>query len=159
MFEIMDVRIRKAKIEDMPRVLELIQELATYEKAPDEMINTVENLERDGFGGTKVFDCIVAEGDDIIVGFALFFTGYSTWKGRTLYLEDFIVSEVYRGKGYGKLLFEEVLAEAKRREVKRMDWQVLEWNEPAIQFYKKYKATLDGEWYNGRFFEEDLNHF
>jgi len=159
MFEIMDVRIRKAKIEDMPRVLELIQELATYEKAPDEMINTVENLESDGFGGTQVFDCIVAEGDDIIVGFALFFTGYSTWKARTLYLEDFIVSEVYRGKGYGTLLFEEVLAEAQRREVKRMDWQVLEWNEPAIQFYKKYKATLDGEWYNGRFFEEDLNHF
>lgn len=159
MFEIMDVRIRKAKIEDMPRVLELIQELATYEKAPDEMINTVENLERDGFGESKVFDCIVAEGDDLIVGFALFFTGYSTWKGRTLYLEDFIVSETYRGKGYGKLLFEEVIAEAKRREVKRMDWQVLEWNEHAIQFYKKYKATLDGEWYNGRFFEEDLNHF
>lgn len=155
----MEVKIRKARIEDMPRVLELIQELATYEKAPDEMINTVENLEKDGFGDKKIFDCIVAENEENIVGFAIYFTGYSTWKGRTLYLEDFIVSEQYRGKGYGKLLFEEVLNEARRRKVKRMDWQVLEWNEPAIQFYKKYKATLDGGWMNGRFFEEDINSF
>lgn len=150
----MEVKIRKAKSEDMPRVLELIQELATYEKAPDEMINTVENLEKDGFGTDKVFDCIVAEKEGVIVGFALYFTGYSTWKGRTLYLEDFIVSEQYRGKGYGKMLFEEVLKEAKRRNVKRMDWQVLDWNEPAIKFYEKYNATLDGEWFNGRFFFE-----
>lgn len=150
----MEVKIRKAGIEDMPRVLELIQELATYEKAPDEMINTVENLEKDGFGTDKVFDCIVAEKEGVIVGFALYFTGYSTWKGRTLYLEDFIVSEQYRGKGYGKMLFEEVLKEAKRRNVKRMDWQVLDWNESAIKFYEKYNATLDGEWFNGRFFFE-----
>lgn len=151
--------IRKATKNDMPQVLDLIQELATYEKAPDEMINTVENLENDGFGENKIFDCIVAEWDDKIVGFALYFTGYSTWKGRTLYLEDFIVNEAYRGQGIGKILFEEVMQEAKRRGAKRMDWQVLDWNKPAIRFYKKHGATLDGEWLNGRFFEDEIKNF
>jgi len=155
----MKITIRQSKKEDMPKVLEYIQELATYEKATNEMINTVENLEKDGFGENKVFDCIVAETEEEIVGFALYFTGYSTWKGRTLYLEDFLVSEKHRGKGIGKLLFDEVVLEAKRRGVKRMDWQVLDWNEPAIGFYKKYNAMLDGEWFNGRLFEEDIKNF
>ena len=155
----MKITIRESKKEDMSAVLDLIQELASYEKATNEMINTVENLEKDGFGKDKVFDCIVAELDDIIVGFALFFTGYSTWKGKTLYLEDFLVNESHRGKGIGKLLFNKVIEEAKKRGVKRMDWQVLDWNEPAINFYKKYNATLDGEWFNGRLFEQDIKNF
>jgi GNAT superfamily N-acetyltransferase len=155
----MKITIRQSQKEDMPKVLEYIQELATYEKAPDEMVNTVEDLEKNGFGDNKVFDCIVAEVENIVVGFALYYTGYSTWKGRTLYLEDFLVSEDYRGKGIGKLLFNQVILEAKKRDVKRMDWQVIDWNEPAINFYNKYNAALDGEWINGRLFEEDIRNF
>jgi len=155
----MKITIRQSQKEDMPKVLEYIQELATYEKAPDEMVNTVEDLEKNGFGDNKVFDCLVAEVENIVVGFALYYTGYSTWKGRTLYLEDFLVSEDYRGKGIGKLLFNQVILEAKKRDVKRMDWQIIDWNEPAINFYKKYNATLDGEWINGRLFEEEIQNF
>lgn len=155
----MNIRIREAKKEDMSQVLSLIQELADYENAPKEMVNTVENLQRDGFGPEKVFDCFVAELNDNIVGFALFYTGYSTWKGKTLYLEDFYVTESQRGKGIGKLIFDSVILEAKKRNVQRMDWQVLDWNEPAINFYKKYESTLDGEWINGRLFEKDIRNF
>lgn len=144
--------IRTAKKTDMPAVLELIQELASYENEPDAVINTVSQLEKDGFGDSKVFDCIVADQKGIVVGFALYFTGYSTWKGKTLYLEDFLVKEALRGTGIGKLLFNEVVNEAKRRRVRRMDWQVLDWNKPAIEFYKKNEALLDGEWLNGRLF-------
>ena len=117
----MKITIRQSQKEDMPKVLEYIQELATYEKAPDEMVNTVEDLEKNGFGDNKVFDCIVAEIENNVVGFALYYTGYSTWKGRTLYLEDFLVSEDYRGKGIGKLLFDEVVLEAKKRGVKNLN--------------------------------------
>jgi GNAT superfamily N-acetyltransferase len=152
----MQINIRKAKPQDMTAVHMLIKELAAYERAPNEVINTVENLERDGFGPDKIFDCFIAENERGVVGFALYYTGYSTWKGRTLYLEDILVNESHRGKGIGALLFEAVMAEAKNRGVKRMDWQVLDWNEPAIQFYKKYNAKLDNEWINGRFFEKDL---
>ena len=155
----MKITIRQSQKEDMPKVLEYIQELATYEKAPDEMENTVEDLKKNGFGDNKVFDCIVAEIENNVVGFALYYTGYSTWKGRTLYLEDFLVSEDYRGKGIGRLLFNQVILEAKKRNVKRMDWQVIDWNEPAISFYSKYNATLDREWINGRLFEEDIRNF
>lgn len=148
--------IRNAEVEDMPNVMGLIRALADYEKAPKEVTNSVDQLIKDGFGEDKIFDCLVALVKGEIVGFALYFTGYSTWKGRTLSLEDFLVKDVFRGNGIGKLLFEEVLKVAKRRKVKRMDWQVLDWNEPAIHFYKKYGATLDGAWLNGRFFEEDI---
>lgn len=144
--------VRSAIPSDMENVLELIKELATYEKAPNEVINTTENLLKDCFGEHKICDCIVAEQDNNVVGFALFFTGYSTWKGRTLYLEDILVTESCRGQGIGALLFEKVIEIAKDRKVKRMDWQVLEWNEPAINFYKKYNATLDPEWFNGRLY-------
>ncbi len=147
-----NVTIRTANKSDMPAVLQLIQELAIYENEPNAVINTVAQLETDGFGESKVFDCIVAENEQEVVGFALYYTGYSTWKGKTLYLEDFLVKEDLRGEGIGKLLFNEVVAEAKIRGVKRMDWQVLEWNEPAIAFYKMNNAFLDGEWLNGRLF-------
>jgi GNAT superfamily N-acetyltransferase len=145
--------VRNSKPEDMPSVLELIKELAHYEKAPNEVINTSDNLIADGFGEGKIFDCLVAENqNNVIVGFALFFIGYSTWKGKTLYLEDILVTESYRKQGIGEKLFLAVKAEAEKRGVKRMDWQVLDWNEPAIRFYKKHRAHLDPEWINGRFF-------
>jgi GNAT superfamily N-acetyltransferase len=142
--------IRTATPKDMQAVNNLIHELAVYEKASEQHINTTEQLIEDGFGPNKVFDCIVAELNGKVVGFALFYTSYSTWKGKCLYLEDFLVTEKLRGKGIGKLLFDEVYQIAKKRNVGRFEWQVLEWNKPAINFYKKYDATLDGEWINGK---------
>lgn len=155
----MNTTIRQAKIEDMQAVLKLIKELAIYENSPNEVTNTIENLEQDGFGKDKVFDCLVVDYEGEVIAFALFYTGYSTWKGKTLYLEDFLVSEKLRGQGIGKQLFDRVILEAKLKGAKRMDWQVLDWNLPAINFYKKYNATLDGEWINGRLFENDLKNF
>jgi GNAT superfamily N-acetyltransferase len=148
----MNFTIRKAVAEDMPAVHGLVCELAAYERAPEQVKTSAEEFVRDGFGDRAWFDCLVAVlPNGQIIGFALFYTNYSTWKGKCLYLEDFIVSEEFRGIGAGKALFEAVVEEAKRRKVRRMDWQVLEWNEPAIHFYKKYDAILDPEWLNGRF--------
>jgi len=142
--------IRTATENDMTSVHGLIRELAIYEHAEKEHITTIEELIIDGFGEHKVFDCIVAEQDSKVIGFALYYTAYSTWKGRCLYLEDFLVTEKLRGQGVGKLLFDEVYEIAKQQKVDRFMWQVLEWNAPAINFYKKYNATLDGEWVNGK---------
>ena len=146
----MRIKIRTALKSDMPVVLDLIKDLAIYEKEPEAVITSVKQLETDGFGENKVFDCVVAENEIGVVGFALYYTGYSTWKGKTLYLEDFLVKKDCRGLGIGKLLFQNVVDEAKRRGVKRMDWQVLEWNKLAIDFYKRSNADLDPEWLNGR---------
>lgn len=146
------VLIRPSVEDDMASVLELIKELAIYENAEKEVTNTVEQLRKDGFGESKVFDCLVAEIDQNIVGFALFYTSYSTWKGSCLYLEDFLVTEKKRGQGIGQKLFDAVYDIAKARKVKRFEWQVLEWNKPAINFYNKYKAELDSEWLNGKIF-------
>ena len=143
-------KIRQARPEDMNAVHALIMELAIYEKAADQMVNTVEQLVEDGFGEQPLFDCIVAEAEGRVVGFALFYTSYSTWKGACLYLEDFLVTESERGKGIGKLLFDEVYQIAKERKVGRFEWQVLDWNIPAIKFYEKYDAILDPEWLNGK---------
>jgi GNAT superfamily N-acetyltransferase len=123
--------------------------LAEYEKAPNEVTVTLSHFEESGFGTTPVWWGFVAETNGKIVGFALYYIRYSTWKGQCLYLEDFLVTHEYRGKGIGSLLFERVMEEAKEKGFPRMVWQVLEWNEPALNFYKKYKATLDGEWING----------
>ncbi len=143
----------------MPGVLALIKELAEYEKAPNEVEVDVQTLENDGFGPEKIFDCFVAELNHEVVGFALYYTKYSTWKGKCLFLEDFVVRETLRGQGIGKLLFEEVIKVAKERQVKRMEWQVLDWNEPAINFYKKYSANLDPEWLNGKLVFNQLQNF
>jgi GNAT superfamily N-acetyltransferase len=142
--------IREATPDDMRAVHDLIRELAIYEKAEGELVNTVTQLKEDGFGANKIFDCIVAEVDHQIIGFALYYTSYSTWKGKCLYLEDFLVTESWRGKGIGKKLFERVYEIAKERKVGRFEWQVLDWNESAIAFYEKYGAEMDGEWFNAR---------
>ena len=152
----MSVKLRKGKKEDCPAVLELIQELADYEKAAHEMELSVEELEKDGFGENSIYDLLVAEEDDKIVGIALFYEKYSTWKGRSIYLEDLIVNHEYRGKGIGKMLFEAVMAEAKKRNSGRMEWQVLDWNKDAIRFYERYGAELDSEWINVKFRREFL---
>lgn len=149
----MEIIIRRAVKEDCARLLELIQELAVYEKAPNEVTVTLSHFEESGFGINPVWWAFVAEteesGNKTVVGFALYYIRYSTWKGQCLYLEDLLVTESMRGKGVGKLLFDELIEEVKRKGLKRMVWQVLEWNEPAINFYKKYNANLDPEWING----------
>jgi GNAT superfamily N-acetyltransferase len=144
----MVISIRKAEREDCSRVLELIQELADYEKAPDEVTVTLQHFEESGFGSNPVWWAFVAEFDGKVEGFALYYIRYSTWKGQCLYLEDFLVTEKLRGKGAGKMLFDCVIEEAKEKGYSRMVWQVLDWNVPAINFYKKYNATLDPAWIN-----------
>jgi GNAT superfamily N-acetyltransferase len=144
--------IRQAKRGDEKSIMSLIHELAEYEKAPLEVINTSEDLALHLFE-EKICDALVVETSSIrIVGFALFYTNYSTWKGKCLYLEDFYIQPEFRMRGIGSQLFDRVIAIAKERKVKRMDWQVLDWNEPAIAFYQNKKATLDPEWINGRLF-------
>lgn len=151
------LKIRKAKREDCGQILELIKALALYEKAENEVSITLAELEADGFGENPIYDCIVAEMDRRIVGMALFYEKYSTWKGKALYLEDLIVTESKRRSGIGKALFEAVIMEAKKRNSGRMEWQVLEWNQAAIDFYKKFAASLDGEWLNGRLSKAQLD--
>ena len=142
------VTIRPGKREDLARTLELIKELATYERAPDKVITTVDQMTRDGFGPNPIFGFFVAERAGRIVGISLYYWRYSTWKGKRLYLEDIIVTESERGKGAGKLLFDRTMKHAVDEGCTGMMWQVLEWNEPAINFYKKYDAKLDDEWTN-----------
>lgn len=140
--------IRKAKKEDCQRILELIHELALYEKAPEEVTVTLEEMEDAGFGKNPVWEAYVAEVEGFIRGIALYYVRYSTWKGRRIYLEDLIVTEEMRGQGLGKLLFDKVVDEMKEKKYSGMVWQVLEWNSPAINFYKKYNASFDPEWVN-----------
>jgi GNAT superfamily N-acetyltransferase len=145
------MRIRSANESDVTAIHRLIVELAVYERAPDAVINTVESLHKDLFVEQRCA-AIIAEEQDQIVGFALYFFGYSTWKGKTLYLEDLYVQKANRVMGIGQALFNAVVEVAKQEKVRRMDWQVLEWNQPAIEFYKKNNAVLDGEWVNGRLY-------
>ena len=144
----MSVTIRNAVKEDCPRLLELVHELAVYERAPDQVTVTLKHFEESGFGQHPVWWSFVAEEKNIILGFALYYIRYSTWKGQRMYLEDIIVTEEARGRGIGKLLMERLIEEAKEKKFSGMMWQVLEWNEPAINFYKKYQANFDAEWVN-----------
>jgi len=156
----MEFTIRRAVKEDCPRLLELVQELANYERAPDEVTVTLEHFVESGFGKNPVWWTFVAtflsfgEGEpgserkEIIVGFALYYIRYSTWKGQAMYLEDILITNEMRGKGIGKLLFDRLIEEAKERKFNRIIWQVLNWNEPAINFYKKYNADIDSGWLN-----------
>lgn len=140
-------------------MLELVQELADYEKAPDEVTVPLDHFMESGFGEKPVWWAFVAEDTATkqVVGMALYYIRYSTWKGQRLFLEDLIVTQEWRGKGVGKLLFEQTIAEAKEKKFKGMMWQVLDWNAPAINFYKKYDASFDGEWANCTLSEEQVN--
>ncbi|MEP7263959.1 MAG: GNAT family N-acetyltransferase [Bacteroidota bacterium] len=144
----MNITIRKSTKEDMQQVLSLIKELALYEKAPEAVTNTVEDMIHDGFGEHPVFFCDVAETEGKIIGIAIYFIKYSTWKGKGIYLDDIVVTESWRGKGVGRLLFDNVVAETKKLNATQLHWQVLDWNEPAINFYKKYPTEFDSEWIN-----------
>ena len=142
------INIRPGKKEDLPRVLELVKELAEFERAPHEVTNTLSLMEEDGFGKNCVFGFFVAEENGRILGLSLYYWRYSTWKGKRLYLEDIIVTENERGRGLGKLLFDRTMEKSLEANCTGMMWQVLDWNEPAINFYKKYGAKLDKEWIN-----------
>lgn len=145
----MSTTIRKAVKEDCHAMMELIKELALYEKAPQEVTVSFDHFVESGFGDQPVWWAFVAEQEGKVVGFALYYIRYSTWKGQRLYLEDLLVTEALRGKGIGSLLFDRLIEECKIKKYSGMVWQVLDWNEPAINFYKKYRANLDPEWVNG----------
>ncbi len=140
--------VRAGKKEDLPAVLELIRELAKYEKMSEQVWNTVEAMEKDGFGSNPIYGLLVAEKESIIVGYSIYYYRYSTWKGKRLFLEDILVTEKERGTGSGKQLFDKTIEIAKQESCTGMMWMVLNWNEPAINFYKKYDARFDEEWVN-----------
>jgi len=140
--------IRKATIHDCEAMMQLIHELAVFEKAPNEVTVSMEEFRDAGFGEHAVWEAFVAEQDNQIIGMSLYYIRYSTWKGRRLYLEDLIVNEPFRGQGIGKLLLDRTIEHAKEMQYSGMMWQVLDWNEAAIDFYKKYNADFDGGWLN-----------
>ncbi|MQP52736.1 MULTISPECIES: GNAT family N-acetyltransferase [unclassified Flavobacterium] len=138
--------IRKATKKDMPFVLELIQELAIFEKEPTAVVVTVDDLIHDGFSENPLFQCFVAEEENTIIGMALYYYRYSTWKGKTIHLEDLIVKAENRGTGAGFALYKEIMKQGKAENVRRIEWNVLDWNTPAIDFYEKSGAKVLGDW-------------
>jgi len=151
--------IRRGQREDMPAVLELIKELAAFEKEPDAVVVTVDELVKDGFGEMPLFQTFVAVQEDEIIGMALFYYRYSTWKGKTIHLEDLIVKENKRGTGAGSALYKEVLQFAKREGVRRVEWVVLNWNKHAIDFYERSGATVLQDWLTVQMDEERITKF
>lgn len=155
----MSLVIRKGKKKDMPAVLGLIKELATFEREPAAVVVTVDDLVRDGFSSIPLFQTFIAEYGDEIVGMALFYNRYSTWKGKTIHLEDLIVKENKRQLGIGKALYDEVLKYALNEKVRRVEWVVLDWNTPAIDFYKKSGASILKGWETVQITEENLINY
>lgn len=151
--------IRKGEQKDMKSVLELIQELAVFEKEPDAVELTVADLERDGFGSNPLFHTFVAEIDENIVGIALYYYRYSTWKGKTIHLEDLIVKENQRGSGVGFALYSKIIEQGKIDNVRRIEWAVLDWNIRAIEFYKKSGAKILEDWRTVQMNEQQISNF
>ena len=151
--------IRKGTPSDMPSVLELIKELAVFEKEPEAVVISVDDLLRDGFAENPLFHTFVAEVDQQIIGIALYYYRYSTWKGKTIHLEDLIVKENKRGTGAGFALYSEIIAQGKRDNVRRIEWNVLDWNTPAIEFYKKSGAKILADWDVVQMDENGINEF
>ncbi|MEE2954159.1 MAG: GNAT family N-acetyltransferase [Bacteroidota bacterium] len=152
----MKTKIRKGEKKDLASVLKLIQELADYEKALEEVSITLTELEHDGFGDQPYYSFLVAENGNEIVGLSFYFIRYSTWKGKFLFLEDFIIKKQYRNQGIGSLLFEATIKVCKQLDCNGMMWQVLDWNTSAINFYKKYNAEISDKWLNGKLTKEQL---
>ncbi|MEO6346642.1 MAG: GNAT family N-acetyltransferase [Aquaticitalea sp.] len=147
--EELDIRIRRAEKEDCAAIMTLIKELAIYEKAPDEVTVEFNHFVESGFGSNPVWWAFVAEIENKVIAFAIYYIRYSTWKGQRMYLEDLLITEKMRGKGIGKLLLERLMVEAKEKDFNGMVWQVLDWNEPAIHFYEKFDGVkFDSAWVN-----------
>ncbi|MFN3850231.1 MAG: GNAT family N-acetyltransferase [Spirosomataceae bacterium] len=144
----MNINIRRGTAEDVPAMMKLVRELAEYEKAPEQVTNDESRMLREGFGENPAFGSFVAEVDGVIQGISIYYFRYSTWKGKRLYLEDIVVTESMRGNNIGKLLLDRTIEEAHATDCSGMMWQVLDWNEPAINFYKKYNARFDAGWIN-----------
>jgi GNAT superfamily N-acetyltransferase len=142
------IELRRATQDDISSILELVNALAVFEKAPEEVTATVQDYIENGFGANPIFSCFLAYYNGQLAGFSLWYYRFSTWKGKRLYLEDLYVKDDYRGKGIGKQLIEACIEEAKHTNCTGMMWQVLDWNTPAIEFYKRYNASFDGEWLN-----------
>ncbi len=153
----MSINIRVARREDCSRLMELINELAVYEKAPEEVTVSLAEFEDAGFGEKPVWKAFVAEENETVQGFGLYYIRYSTWKGCRLYLEDLIVTDSLRGKGIGKLIFDKLIEEAVEKGYNGMTWQVLDWNEPAINFYKKYNSYIESGWLNASLSKDQIN--
>ena len=151
--------IRKATKEDMSSVLDLIRELALFEKEPDAVVVTAADLVRDGFSENPLFSCFVAEEENEIIGIALYYYRYSTWKGKTIHLEDLIVKQEKRGTGAGFALYKEIIAQGKRDNVRRIEWNVLDWNTPAIEFYQKSGAKVLDDWLVAQMDEKGIDAF
>ncbi|RYE26174.1 MAG: GNAT family N-acetyltransferase [Sphingobacteriales bacterium] len=143
-----NITIGRAVKEDCPRMMELVLELAIFEREPDAVTVTLEHFENSGFGENPVWWAFVAEVDGVVQGFALYYIRYSTWKGQKMYLEDIIITEAYRNRGLGSRLMDALIKEAADKNLHGLTWQVLNWNEPAIKFYERYKARFDNEWVN-----------
>lgn len=150
----MEISIRKAKPGDLPAVHSLVRDLAVYERAEHEFIASLKEYQEDFKAG--IFEALVAENDAVVVGMALYYMTYSTWKGRMLYLEDFVIRESHRGRGIGRLLFDGFLKEARENGCRLVKWQVLDWNEPALNFYRKYDAIIEKNWWNGKIFFKEI---
>ena len=148
----MDYKVRKAKEKDLEAIHQLVRELAIYENAEHEFVADISTYEENFKAG--VFEAIVVEAGDEVVGMALYYLTFSTWKGRMMYLEDFVVRASHRGKGIGQLVFDAFKEESVRQNCQLAKWQVLDWNEPAIKFYEKNNATIEKEWWNGKIFFE-----
>jgi GNAT superfamily N-acetyltransferase len=153
------MNIRKGNPDDMKAVLGLIQELADFEKEPEAVVVTVEDLVRDGFGLAPLFHVFVAEVEKKIVGIALYYYRYSTWKGKTIHLEDLIVKEEMRGTGLGYALYSEIIKQGKKDKVRRIEWNVLDWNTPAVEFYEKSGAKVLDDWRVAQMDEAAINYF
>ena len=152
----MKTTIREGIKEDLPAVLRLIKELANYEKSIDEVTITLEDLEKDGFEGSPWYWFLVAEKENEIVGLSFYWIRYSTWKGKFLFLEDFVIKEEYKRQGIGSKLFEATIKICKDQKLNGMTWQVLDWNTPAIDFYKKYDAKISTDWLNGKLTQKQI---
>lgn len=155
----MSINIRKAKKTDIPAIYSLICELAIFEKEPDAVEVTEEELYRYGFSEDAFYKCIVAEEKGEVVGIALFYFRFSTWKGKSVHLEDLIVTQSYRGKGLGRALYDEVLLYAQSEGVRRVQWEVLDWNQPAIDFYESSGASILKDWYLAQMHTEELAEY
>ncbi|RKS99161.1 GNAT family N-acetyltransferase [Flavobacterium sp. 123] len=153
------MNIRKGNPEDMKAVLGLIQELAEFEKEPNAVLITVDDLIRDGFSETPLFHVFVAELDSEIVGIALYYYRYSTWKGKTIHLEDLVVKEKMRGTGLGYALYSEIIKQGQKDNVRRIEWNVLDWNTPAVEFYEKSGAKVLDDWRVVQMDQEAINYF